>query len=102
KTVTVNERVPVQKTVTVNETHWKTVQVTEMRTKTVHKTVQVQQCVEVKGGLFGTGIGAGHHRSGGGLLGGLGHKKCNDPCADPCANACNTGCNNACSAPCPQ
>ena len=67
---------------------------TEMQTKTVHKTVQVQECVEDKGGLFGTGIGADMgNRSGGGLLGHCHKNKCADPCADPCANACaSTSC----------
>jgi hypothetical protein len=66
KTVTVMERKPVQKTVTVNETHWKTVMVTEMKSKTVVNKVSVPYCKELPPS-FADRL-----------------KKICDPCYDPC------------------
>lgn len=66
KQVTVMERVPVQKQVTCYETHWKTVMVTEMVSKTVTHKVQVPYC-ETKGPSLMDKI----------------HAKC-DPCYTPC------------------
>ncbi|MBP3958970.1 hypothetical protein J8F10_27315 [Gemmata sp. G18] len=66
KTITVNERVPVQKTVTVNETHWKSVMVTEMKSKTVTHKVSVPYCKELPPSLSDRL-----------------HKIC-DPCYTPC------------------
>lgn len=66
KTVTVTERKPVQKTVTVNETHWKTVMVTEMKSKTVVNKVSVPYTKELPAS-FADRL----------------HKIC-DPCYTPC------------------
>ena len=66
KTVTCMERRPVQKQVTCYETHWKTVMVTEMQSKTVTHKVQVPYC-ETKGPSLMDKI----------------HAKC-DPCYTPC------------------
>jgi hypothetical protein len=66
KTVTVMQKVPVQKQVTCMETHWKSVMVTEMQTKTVSHKVSVPYC-ETKGPSLMDKI----------------HAKC-DPCYTPC------------------
>lgn len=50
-TKTVTERVPVMKTVTVNETHYTTESVTEMKSRTVHKWVSVPVTKQVGPGL---------------------------------------------------
>lgn len=80
ETRTVTEKVPVTKTITVNETHYTTESVTEMKSKTVHKWVSVPVTKEMPS--CGLGLFSRFHS---------GSSASADPC-NPCATSCSVPC----------